>query len=384
MRAFTAVVCSGFVLGVLAAASGCAEDSPFLCPDAHELLAQIKRQGEGRVGESTTVARAQVPENNAPKVVAPPPGTATAARIFATVNGQAILDEEIRALCYRELAMANQLPEPERTKARNEVWKQALDRLINRELAMQDAEVRLSKGPNKAMLGKLQEIASREFEKNWVKPNMKAFKLNTEQELRDLLRSQDTSFELVRRSWERDFMHMEYLKNLVYPKVDKLGHPELLEYYNTHQEDYRVPDSVEWIDLFISSTTHSPQGAQERARVVAEALRRGEGYEGLKKYDDGTGTLRNGAGIGRKRGEIKPPEAEATLFQMREGEVGILETSSGYHVFRLGKREHAGVKPFDENLQKDIRDKLRNDVGQREVKRVLAELRRKAVIEYPN
>src|SRR3954447_21392528 len=122
MRAFTAVVCSGFVLGVLAAASGCAEDSPLLCPDVDDLLGQIQRQGEGRVGESTTVTRSQVPENNAPKPAAPPAGSATAARIFATVNGQAILDEEIRALCYRELAMANQLPEPERTKARNEVW----------------------------------------------------------------------------------------------------------------------------------------------------------------------------------------------------------------------------------------------------------------------
>ena len=43
----------------------------------------------------------------------------------------------------------------------------------------------------------------------------------------------------------------------------------------------------------------------------------------------------------------------------------------------------AGLKPFDEKTQKQIRGKLREEIAQREMKRMVSELKRLAVIEYP-
>src|SRR5262249_49621171 len=52
--------------------------------------------------------------------------------------------------------------------------------------------------------------------------------------------------------------------------------------------------------------------------------------------------------------------------------------------FKAGdKAESSDIPPFDEKVQKEIRDKLRNEISQREMKRVVAELKREAVIEYP-
>src|SRR4051794_25474475 len=73
---------------------------------------------------------------------------AVAARIRATVNGVPIFDEEVQANAYQFLLALKDVPEPERTTKRREVFKETLDQLIERELLIQDAQARLKKaGP---------------------------------------------------------------------------------------------------------------------------------------------------------------------------------------------------------------------------------------------
>ena len=67
---------------------------------------------------------------------------------------------------------------------------------------------------------------------------------------------------------------------------------------------------------------------------------------------------------------------------MSEGEIGpIVEQANGFHVMRLVKRQIAGLKPFDAKTQKAIKNKLEMQVWEREYKRVLADLKRKASIQ---
>jgi parvulin-like peptidyl-prolyl isomerase len=68
---------------------------------------------------------------------------------------------------------------------------------------------------------------------------------------------------------------------------------------------------------------------------------------------------------------------------MRPGEVGpVIELRTGYHIFQLVDREYEGQKPFDEKVQKQIKSRLRDQSSQREMKAVITELKRTAVIEY--
>ena len=65
-----------------------------------------------------------------------------------------------------------------------------------------------------------------------------------------------------------------------------------------------------------------------------------------------------------------------------DGQVGpLIAFGSGWHVVRLVKREYAGRMPFDEKTQLAIKNKLSGTIWEREYKRILAELRRKATIE---
>lgn len=199
------------------------------------------------------------------------------------------------------------------------------------------------------------------------------------------MRSHDMPFEAFRRQWERRFLFREYIRQRVEPSLNRVGHEQIVEYYEKHPEEFKVEDKVEWQDLFIAAAQHpTREDARKLAAVLAERVGRGEDFARLaNEFDNGDAKFRGAEGQGSKRGEIRPSEAEVVLFQLRDGQVGpLVELPTGFHVIRLVKRTHAGTLPFnDEKVQKQIRDKLRGEVFEREMKRIIGDLRRKSVIE---
>src|SRR5262249_38613437 len=214
----------------------------------------------------------------------------------------------------------------------------------------------------------------------------------------------------VRRHFERNFLARECVRAMVATQVNKVGLPQVLAYYRSHPEEFTVEDSVRWLDLFISFTGHPSQpqgrtgapaylgavpgitpapGTLSRAaacRLAAGLLVRlqsGDNFLHLaRSFDDGDRCLHHAEGVGQRRGEIWPPAAEAAPVRARPGEVCRVETNDGIHLVKLLSRQHAGQKPFDRKVQKQIHQKLCNEVFERELKRILAELRRQSVIEY--
>jgi peptidyl-prolyl cis-trans isomerase SurA len=340
-----------------------------------------------------SVSRSQKPDSDPPRragslldqvsysVSAPSDGL-MAARIRATVNGMPILDEEVRETIYPVLLATQPLPEPERSQRRAEAFKQALQQLIDRETILQDMNAKLKDRP--MILDKVKELAGKEFDKR-IREVRKQMKIKTDEELKAALRAQGLTLEGLRRQIERGFMSREYMQNRVFASLERAATLEqIVEYYKNHPEEFEVKDSVTWQDIFVDAGKYpNRDAARQAAQAVADKARRGGDFLQLvAQFDNGDSTYRNGEGYGHHRGEIKPPDAEPLLFKMADGEVGpILEQANGYHVIRLVKREHAGVKPLDEKVQKAIRNKLENAALEREYKRLLADLRRRATIE---
>jgi parvulin-like peptidyl-prolyl isomerase len=367
--------------------TGCQQDQTLRAADNPGLLEAIARSGRG---DSGALNRAQKPDATP---LTPPEHTGAmpvTGRIRATVNGEAILNEEIIASCQHELLAATVLPEPERGKRQAEVYTAALDGLIDREVVLQDMQTRLGAKENKngqKFLEKLKEASKKEFEKTYLRPMKERFNKKTDQEFKDFLASQGVSLEMTRRHWERQFMMMEYVRNLIFDKIQKeVTHEKIAQYYDTHPDEFKIADMVDWQDMVIATARHPNREAARRfAEVLADRIRRGEDFARLsEQFDDGIACKNpNSAFIGQKHGEIRPVEAEEILFGLNEGEVGpLVEIPTGFHIVRLLKRTHAGMKPFDEKVQKQITDKLRNEVGNREMKAIVKELRDKALIEY--
>jgi parvulin-like peptidyl-prolyl isomerase len=208
--------------------------------------------------------------------------------------------------------------------------------------------------------------------------------IKTDEEFKAYLRSQGLTLAGVRRQVERSFMAMEYMRNLLIPKIDRIGHEQIQEYYQKHPEEFQLADNVVWQDIFIEAGKFpNRDAARQFALQLAAKARAGEDFQQLVlKYDQGDSSYRNGEGYGHRHGEIKPLEAEEILFKMHDGEVGpVIELTNGFHVIRLAKRDYAGLKPFDAKTQTAVRNKLQNDAWDKEYKRVVASLKRQAAIE---
>jgi parvulin-like peptidyl-prolyl isomerase len=165
--------------------------------------------------------------------------------------------------------------------------------------------------------------------------------------------------------------------------VQRVGPEMIKEWYDQHPNEFRTVDKVKWQDIFIATANHGPAAqARHVAEEILERVRRGEKFDNCLQLDEGDSwSYRKGEGNGQRRGEIKPPELEPYLFGMKDGQVGsLVELSTGYHVFRLLKREVAGQLPLDDKLQLSISQKLKNEIAEREYKRIIKELKERAVI----
>lgn len=306
-------------------------------------------------------------------------------RIVATVNTTAILEEEVNAVGHQAMFAAQRLPEPQRTVKLNEAWKEALDTLIERELILQDAEEKLNARGN-YYLDRIKETAVKEFDKNIERSIQANPNIKTREEFVKMLEQQGTSIGALQRQFERQFIATEYLKSRVFPQIDRIHHPEIRAYYEKNQKEFMVPDKVVWQDLFINASAHPTRGtARQFAAVLVQRIRQGENFKKLAdQYDNGFAKFQpNALGVGTKRGEIQPLEVESALFKLRAGETSDpIEVTSGFHIVRVVEREYAGLRPFNEEVQREIRAHLRSRIADREQKRVIEELRSRAVIEY--
>jgi peptidyl-prolyl cis-trans isomerase SurA len=309
-----------------------------------------------------------------------------AATIRAVVNGDLILEEEVMLSCTMNPQLLNQLAAAGSSHtAREAVLKQAVEELIERELLLQDAIGKLKRGgkQGEALLKKIEESADEEFEKRLLRPKMKQLHMTSRAELAAYMREKGMSLEVLRRWWERGWMSQQYVGARLERQLNGIGHLEVTEYYYNHRDEYTQSDSVDWQDIFIDAGRHASRAAaREFAESLVQRVRQGEDFPKLSaEYDNGESRLRKGAGQGHKHGEIFPPEAESRLFQMQEGDIEIVECSHGFHLIRLVKRQYEGPIPFDAKVQKEIHDKLRNQMFLRERESILKELKRKAVID---
>jgi parvulin-like peptidyl-prolyl isomerase len=303
--------------------------------------------------------------------------------VRAHVNGVPIFDDEIKEICYPALiSLPPSLSESERAAKQAQVFREGLQQIIDREIILQDAFARLSRagGP---YLEKLKTAAGKEFDKT-LQAMRKRSGAKSDDDFKEMLRSQGQTIDGIRRQFERNFMAREYMRSRIFPMVERAtGHQQIQEYYQEHPGEFQAVDGVKWQDIFIDAGRYR---TREEARAFAEGLadraRKGEDFTKLMKYDNGDSSYRNGEGFGQRRGEIKPTDAEPVLFQMQDGQVGpLIEIPTGFHVIRLVKRTRAGLLPLDEKLQNDIRRKLQNLVVERETKKLLDELKQKATVE---
>jgi hypothetical protein len=367
--------------GLVGALAGCQSSKTMARPDPQPAaLSRSQKPDPARPAAGPEKTLLDVP----PQDPGDPGVVRVCASIRATVNGKAILDEEVRAACYgalRQVALAN-LPPGEQVAKQKEIVTGTLEVLIERELLYQEALSKLKTPPGQKFLEKLREYSDKDFQKS-VRSMKEALGKKTDEEVKEYLREQGLSLEGIRKQKERQFIAEEFLRQMVMGPVERINHEQVVDYYRLHPEEFQATDAVDWQDIFIDAAQHpSRQAARQAANEAATRARANEDFKRLAEQYSSDFRFTKGEGYGHRHGEVRPAEVEPVLFSLREGQVAIVEIKTGFHVIRVKKRDYAGLKRLDEKLQTQIKDKLRNEVAIREQKRYLNQLKSKAVIEY--
>jgi parvulin-like peptidyl-prolyl isomerase len=323
------------------------------------------------------------PERPAALTVNPPvdPGTQQTSfaargkvrvRVRAWVNGRPIFDDEVMQAAGPELRRVYSLPENQRAEKVTELMNLVIDQIVDQEVMYQSAVKIIEKGSPKA-LEKMRDYVDHEFSKSVEK--MRLAKVPEEQ-IREIEPT-------ARRMMERNLISTEFARSKIKPTLDSIGMREIRDYYETHLNEFMTVDKVVWQDIFIPVSPNLPtvEDVRRFAEEMINKCRTPDDFNRLMVYNEGDSKLRGGAGLGQRRGEIRPAELEETLFKLAEGIPGpVIPFSTGVHLVRVTKRENAGQMPLDDQVQKSIRKKLENQLADREYRRIIRELRTRAVV----
>jgi parvulin-like peptidyl-prolyl isomerase len=291
--------------------------------------------------------------------------------IRAWVNDRPIFDEEVRQVAGPSMRGVMALPDARRSDEMTKLMNTVMDRIIDQEVMYQDAIKRL-KIASPHSLAKLQDFVDHEFNKTLKKMRDAGV---SENEIRDVE-------PIARRMMERELVATEYARTLIKPKIE-VGLDAIRDYYETHKNEFLTVDRIEWQDIFIRLSPNLP--TIEQAKRFGEELinkcRTPDEFNKLMAYNEGVTGKSGGEGLGNLRGQIQPRELEEALFKLRQGEIGpVIPLQTGVHLIRVTKREYAGQKPLDYNVQKAIRKKLENDMADHEYRSMVRELRARATI----
>jgi peptidyl-prolyl cis-trans isomerase SurA len=332
-----------------------------------------------------TKSRSQKPDQP-PIVTLPPPTLADGeivVKVIAYVNNVPIFDSELREKLMPRLRELEGLSDSERERKLKQIRQEELEKLIEREVVLDVAYARLKQMPAK-ILEDLQKEATREFERR-IKQMKEEYKIKTEEQLNDFFAQMGMTVAGFRRSMEREFIAVEFMRNLIFPKLQHIPLSELHSYYVAHPEEFTIPDRVKWLDIFIDASRFpSRTAARQFAEQTLESLRRGADFvrTANELRQAGYNPLLGPEGVGEKPGEIRPAELQTAVFALDANQIGgPVEVPGGFHLIKVIERTRAGRRPFDAEVQNEIRNKLMGALANKEYKRLVDDMKSKALIQ---
>ena len=293
-----------------------------------------------------------------------------------------VTDDEVWQMVRQRAGEYIRLTGTDRDAREKELFREELRKLIERELILADFLTKVKK--NKPhLLETIKEDASRQVTRH-IRDIKKQNNFKTESEFAEVLKSQGISAKALERQLERNAMMNMYLGQFLKDKTKTASLAEVMNYYEEHADEFKVEDRAKWLDLFVSYRRfNTTVEARQYAEHLLKQIRDGADFvQVVKQHGHGDSALRDGEGLGQKRGEVKPPELEPVLFGMEAGQVSdLIATETGFHVVKVLERDVAGVRPFDEKTQTYIRNKLGAQVQKAEYDKLIEELWRKTNVE---
>ena len=158
---------------------------------------------------------------------------------------------------------------------------------------------------------------------------------------------------------------------------------EIEDYYNKNLNEFQRPERLKLKNILISIKKFpDPMKALNLAKEISKRLREGCDFDGLAKiYSDGPAAAEGGAMGYVKRGDLLP-EIEEAVFKLKPGEVtGIVQSSLGYHIFKVEEREAPATLPLAQ-VRREVESAVYRSKVNMKIKGWLEGLKKNAYIAF--
>jgi peptidyl-prolyl cis-trans isomerase D len=156
----------------------------------------------------------------------------------------------------------------------------------------------------------------------------------------------------------------------------QLEQQEVKKYYDEHQREYGVPESRQASHILIAVDRSAGEEAKQKAkaqaeRIAAELKQNPASFAELaKKHSQDPGSAAKGGDLGTFSRGAMVKAFDAAVFSMKPGEISApVETEYGYHIIRVTGVAPGQIKPFEQ-----VRPEIENELKKQRAGRRFAEL----------
>jgi parvulin-like peptidyl-prolyl isomerase len=204
-----------------------------------------------------------------------------------------------------------------------------------------------------------------------------------ERELEDMLSMQNLTLNELRARYREKIM----IRRLIDQKVGAriiITPLEVKTYYAEHKDQFLQPQEVLVRQILIKAGKDqaSQAAALKKIRGISDGIKEGRDFAALaKEYSEGSNPEDGGL-----MGYIKPgdmmPQLEEIIFKLKDQETsGIVQSSLGYHLFKVEERKLPRNKELPE-VRQEIEEFLYREKANQKLKGWIDSLAKNAYIEF--
>lgn len=284
--------------------------------------------------------------------------------IIARVNGENVTKGEVEKLIAQiETNAGGPVP----ADKRNEVYRGAIDRLVDMKLLAQEVKARGLTPDEQQLASEMQGIRARfpsedEFNKALAAQNMTAEKLKAE---------------LGTQTGVRKILEAEA------QTVPAVTDADVKDFYDKNPNEFKQPEQVRASHILFKA--EGDEAAKKKIRATAETVlkeaKSGKDFAELAKKHSTDGSAPQGGDLGFFEKERMVPEFANAAFSLQPGQISdLVETQFGFHIIKVTERKAPGTLELDK-VAPQVKQFLTQKRQQEHRQAFLKQLRSKAKIE---
>jgi len=288
--------------------------------------------------------------------------------VKAVVNDKVITYGEIQDFAGPSIdALRRQYPSdsPEFRQKFNDVITNSLELLIERQMILHDFETRGYRMPE-SYLDQLVDERTRE-------------RFGDRMTLMKTLQAQGMTSEQFRQSIQEQTIET-FMRSKNVSQEIVVSPFQVEEYYNAHQQDYKVEDQVKLRMIVLNKAAPDDTNTQAQAHEILDKIKGGASFaEMARQFSQGSQADQGGEMDWVERSALRKELSDVAFALKSNATSDVIETPESCYLLQVEETKPAHVRPISE-IREDIEKNLRAQKHQRLERQWIESLRKKTFI----